>query len=486
MGVDDVNIQMLGLDGKILEIPRFNINYIAQYPVGKSLVTKILQQDKVPIISVRTIYDNKVVKLLKGWMIDHFENRISFLTVEGVETVIDIDHIWDIDIAGQDQDYLFPIVTTIPKLIHPYPYRECKKYPKQTTEDWVVYPQVLYSDHLSVKKELDRLQVGYRRVDTFYADKTFYPVPQIYRNVTSIAIGLNLNSRYGASEYRNNSFIPVLISENSEGPYGFQHIWITGSAAMKESVHEEPQTQIYFKMKSDFIHFSANFDMTRLLIGEEKYHWQEDELSNIDSRWNEMAHIGFGFDYLNYTFDIALLGIQYGIRYGDNFVNKSSMLLRYGLSFQNRFFKTNFFYGSGISEKEEYKGDRDGDTPEEQDYLDYLYREYQKRPDFFGRFTFYRLNLETDLASNLSMFYSLIYRDTDFSMEKNIEGEGMFNYQSSSFTNSVYLNYVFNYETSMAVFTAFEMIDQKGSDETSNDKDNFNIVKFGTSIALNF
>ena len=486
LGVDDVNVQLLDLNGQVLEIPRFNINYLAQYPVGKSLVAQILKQEKVPLISIRTIYENKVVKLLKGWMVDHSENKISFLTIEGAETVIDTNHIWDIDISTQDQDYQFSSVTVVPKLIHPYPYRECKKYSNQTSESWTVYPQVLHPDHISIKKELDRLQKGYRMLNNFNADKVFYPIPQIYKNDTTISIGAYLNSRYGASKYRNSSFIPGVVSEYSEGPYGFQRIWITGTSPLKGSVHEEPQTQISYRMKSDFIHFSINYDMTRMLIGDEKYHWQNEELDTLDDRWNETGHIGFGFDYHNYAIDVALLDTQYGVRYHEHFENKSVLLLRVGLSFQNRFFKTSLFYGSGISEKEEYKEERDGDTPEEQAYLDSLYLEYQKEPEFKGIFKFYRLNLETEVSNDWNLFYSLIIRNTDFSAEENIEGEGMFDYQSTSITNSVYLNYVFNYETSMTLFTAYEMIDQDGDDSDSSDSNKFNTIKIGTSIALIF
>ena len=486
LGVDDVNVQLLNLDGQVQEIPRFNINYIAQYPVGKPLVAQILKQDKVPIISIQTIFDNKVVKLLKGWMVDHSENKISFLTIEGVETVIDVNHIWDIDISLQNQDYQFPIVTAVPQLVHAYPYRECNKYSNQKSEIWTVYPQVLHPDHLSIKKELDRLQKGYQMLDTFYADKVFYPVPQVYKNSTAITIGAYLNSRYGASKYRNSSFIPAVVSEYSEGPYGFQRIWITGTNPLEGSVHEEPQTQISYKMKSDFIHFSVNYDMTRMLIGDEKYHWQDEELNSLDDRWNETGHIGFGFDYLNYTIDVALLNTQYAVRYHEHFVNKATMLLRFGLSFQNRFFKTSLYYGSGTSEKDEYRGDRDGDSPEEQAYLDALYLEYQKEPEYKGVFKYYRFNLETDLNNDLNLFYSLLIRNTDFTTEENIDGEGMFDYQSTSITNSVYLNYVFNYETNMTLFTAYEMIDQEGDDFDSSDSDKFNIIKIGTSIVLTF
>jgi hypothetical protein len=486
LGVDDVSVQLLNLDGQVQEIPRFNINYIAQYPVGKSVVSQILTQDKVSLISIRTIFENKIVKLLKGWMVDHSENKISFLTIEGVETVIDTNHIWDIDISPQSQDYHFPLETTVPKLVHPYPYRECNKQSNQKSESWTVYPQVLHPDHLSIKKELDRLQKGYRLLSSFYADKMFYPVPQIYNNDTAISIGAYLNSRYGASKYRNSSFVPAVTSEYSEGPYGFQSIWIAGSNPLKGSVHEEPQNQISYRMKSDFIHFSVSYDITRMLIGDEQYHWQEEELKSLDDRWNETGHISFGFDYLNYAIDVALLETQYGIRYHEHFVNKAVMLLRLGLNFQNRFVKTSLFYGSGTSEKDDYDKDRDGDTPEEQAYLDALYLEYQKKPEFKGKFKFYRLNLETDLSNELNLFYSLILRNADYYAEENIVGEGMFNYQSSSITNSVYLNYVFNFEMSMTLFTSLEMIDQEGDNADSSDSGKLNVIKIGTSIALTF
>ena len=261
LNVDDQDVEVVTLSGKFKTIPRFDIIYISQYSSGNLLVPVKENNESIDLISVKTIYENNLVELVRGWMIDYSEEQISFLTLEGKETVIDIDDIFDIEMLSMSERE-FSHVTNSNKIHfeHPYPFRTCNdSRDSGKKKQRIIFPQHLLEKPILIKKELDRMQEGYEQIRSYQSKKKFYPVPQIYKNQISLGIWLNAGNRHGISKSRQNSFIPFLASEFSEGPFGFQSTWVTGSFPMPYSFHEEPQTQLYYRMKSEFIHFSVQF-----------------------------------------------------------------------------------------------------------------------------------------------------------------------------------------------------------------------------------
>ena len=102
LSVDDAKIHLLNLQGDTKTIRRFEIIYIAQYPLGKFSIPRIGPSENLEIIEIKTLYGNKVVNLLEGWMTNYSDESISFFTTEGIETVVDKNHIWDIEIKEQN------------------------------------------------------------------------------------------------------------------------------------------------------------------------------------------------------------------------------------------------------------------------------------------------------------------------------------------------------------------------------------------------
>ncbi len=503
--VDDAETQLLTLGGEIRSIPRYQIIYMANYPVGILPVSRVSNPGVTEIVSLKTIYQDKIVELVQGWMINHSEDKISFLTISGEEMVVDVEDIWNIDflkpmITGTEINFEKEIEFHY-QLVHPYPFMHCKKEALENGTALenlrVIYPQHLLENHVLIKKELDRLSEGYARLRHYDRNRPFYPVPQIYSNLASIGVWATTGSRHGASQNRKNSFLPEITSELSEGPFDFQRILITGVGLMPYSVHEEPQSQIYYHLKSSYVHFSIMFDLNRALLGEEKYHWQPKDMEDHDERWNETQHTVVGFDYGNFAFEFYILDdFQYAASFGDHFFFDKVQLTKGGLFYHDRFVKVAIHHGWALDSKPEaIPASYSNDQP---DYIKTAIEEYNRllalKPDWSTSLDFYRLNLELLTWAELEPMFSLIYRSMDFEMKPSPEGlkeqtayqKGEFMHQGESFTAALYLNYTLSDQIKFKGYLSLESFSGKGGIDDLNDSISQNYAKAGFSVALSF
>jgi len=492
--VDDQKVQLVNTEGTIQSINRFDITYIAYYPLGSSPIHKVLNPEKVKVLQIKTLYKNRLVDHVQGWMIDYSENKISILNTEGKESIVDLFDIWDLE--------YFTLSEAVPleeeekvqsyNFYHPYPFMHCqKKDPSeestpQQEDKPVIYPQHLLGTPLLIKKELDRLKAGYEKIKNYHSDKQFYPVPQIFNNSTSIGVGLHFGSRYGASANRLSSFTPLFISELSEGPFGYQRIFVTGSAPMPYSVHEEAQTQMYYHLKADYIHFSIMYDPIRLFSGEQKYYWHLDDLSKYDDRLNQIFHVGGGFDFGPFSFDFTLTQIQYAIRHEDLFFTSRVDLNKFGLFYHNRYVKLDLYYGFFIDQKEDDIVIRDDDSPEEKAEKERLKRELAEKPAYYTDLRFYRVNLKLSFIKNFTPRYSFIYRSVDFYREKDWNSKGAFQYVSESYTNAIYGTLSMGQDLKLDGFLAVEAHVNKSGVERYSQSGSRTFIKGGVNISIQF
>ncbi|MBU1910557.1 MAG: hypothetical protein KJ726_10960, partial [Verrucomicrobia bacterium] len=107
-----------------------------------------------------------------------------------------------------------------------------------------------------IRRELDRLRKGYQELVDDIEDQKFYPVPQLYRNRTSLGFWGSLLSRYAASESRSNNLTPLLTNTYSSGPFRYQHIFFTGTTPNGLLLHNEAQTQVFYRFKAAYFHAS--------------------------------------------------------------------------------------------------------------------------------------------------------------------------------------------------------------------------------------
>ena len=131
--VDDSKIFLLDLKGEIKQMRRFDIIYMAYYPVGQLNIPKIEASEHINTTVIKTLYKNRVTFLLEGWMINYSDNKLSFLTTDGTETVIDNNVIWDISFKKHDRSIPFKNKDGEIQIhfVNPYPFAGCENKEKE-------------------------------------------------------------------------------------------------------------------------------------------------------------------------------------------------------------------------------------------------------------------------------------------------------------------------------------------------------------------
>ncbi|MBF0443724.1 MAG: hypothetical protein HQK54_17585, partial [Oligoflexales bacterium] len=163
VNVDESNVAILSLDGTIKTISRFDIIYLAYYPVGELPIAEVTNGDRQRGISVKTLFKDEIVDLVKGWPVDFSEEKISFLSLDGQETVIDRDSIWGIEVSEFAKVLKFSSSPKTYEYVHPYPFSRCPAEKLAGSVKGVVYPGQILGDRLIIKNELDRLMAGYEK-----------------------------------------------------------------------------------------------------------------------------------------------------------------------------------------------------------------------------------------------------------------------------------------------------------------------------------
>ena len=505
--VDENRVQMLGLDGAILDIPRYEIIYMSYYPLGEALkVPEMKEPTESKLYTIKTLHNGEVVDLVSGWLIDHSDDRFSFLSLTGVEQVVDAEDIWDLE-EGHPCRGECPARENKPAeleashlqlsrnqydLVHAYPFQDCnhESEHRQTEGNSLpkLFPQYLLSDRLLIKNELDRLQEGYNRLRQFEENKKFYPVPKLYGNGTELGFWVNVGSRYGASKNRNNSFIPFIHSELSEGPFQFQRVFLTGVAPIKNGIHEEPQFQATYSMKSSYVHFDIMLDVSRFNIGQEKYKWVSDEMEEQDDRVNEIFSASGGFDYGAWSVDMSILqNVYYAIRNGALFHRDDVLTSRFGALYLDRDLKIGVYYGGGSDKKPDLLPLKDGASKAEQAYIDTYNDELKSIPDFQAKLSWFRLNLDLLQYKKLFPRYSLIWRKLKFQREnEQLHLSGGFSYSSTSQTHTLYLDYPFLMDLRWSGYISYESVERNHETNGDQEDQDKTYPKAGISMAFLF
>jgi hypothetical protein len=238
----------------------------------------------------------------------------------------------------------------------------------------------------------------------------------------------------------------------SEGPFGFQRVLVAGAAPMPYSVHEEVQTQFYYRLKADYVHFSFNYDVSLLLIGG-GYAWVSDELGSKDERWNEVAHLAGGFDYARVAADLSLTSMQYAFRYLDNFFTQRAEMAKGGLFYRDAHLAIELYYGRALDRKPGAGELAQGSSDEE---IAKAEEELAKIPDFHTDLQLYRLNVGTGGPRADRFRYSLIYRKSAFRRLPDNNGDGAFRYRGETCTYAAWWRIALNGDLSMALMLSVE------------------------------
>lgn len=328
-------LTLLGLDGKVKVIPRYEVVSLAYYPATHVDFDPKPVHRAHPAMRIKTLQDGRLVTLVDGWPVDFNEERIAFINLEGQEVLVARDRIWSLD-------YLEDLPPLPPRkrpetinFVHPHAVGFCNESEHETAAT-AFYPQQFINDRIVIKRELDRLMENHQVVREYERDQIFYPVPELYKDRTVLGLWTSHGQKHGAAPGRPNNYTPVLVDELSLGPFSYQHILVTGAAPMPFSVHTEVQTQLYYRFKAAYFHASAMFDPNLLLVGEE-YFGQEGDLAadRPDARVWEFLMVELGFDLGPFALQLSPGGgVFLATRYGDLSSATGVPVFRFGPRFR--------------------------------------------------------------------------------------------------------------------------------------------------------
>lgn len=332
VSVNDRQVQLLNLEGQVVAVDRFEVIYHATYPLDTIPIKEVNQSGQAPRFKIYTYQGGEIRHLVTGWPVDFSQDKVSLLSLSGSEVVIDRTSIWQIEMDQSSQRATFERTNlSQSEFVHPYAFANCPVAPGKTNK---LYPQQLLSDPITIKRDFDRLAEGHRGLKKYVVTQKFYPVPEVYTNQTSLGMWLMTDSRYGASSNRKNNFTPLLVDERSAGPFGFQSEFKTGSGPILQSIHEETQTQVFYRFKADYFHMSLMADPNLLLVGG-KYKWSTNDLDNVDLRAVESTLVEMGFDYGAWALELYIgSAVAAGAKFGTEFDRVNMMLSRVGLRYQ--------------------------------------------------------------------------------------------------------------------------------------------------------
>jgi hypothetical protein len=456
--VENHNIYVLNLEGEIKKIPRYDIIAVAKYPLDQLPIAKLATDSKVikKHYRVKTFFKRQIVPLVEGWPINFSSDQISFLTLQGKEIAISRKSIWDIKKVETKKELTFSGASKKNfKFIHPANLKGCNGHDKNK-KTIAIYPQEYITDSITIKRRLDYLSEQEKEVEGYIREKNFYAVPQVYTNQSTLGFWMQMGSRHGKSRSRSNNGAPILETQFSDGPFGFQSMSLTGSSPNKYMIHEEAQTQFFYRFKVDYFHMGFMFDPNLILVGS-KYKWQADDLDHNDFRQNESSLLELGLDVGNFSF-IAIIHSKsrWGFKDGNNnFFYTSANFNRLGLSFQNHLFELQLFYWA----KDWASDDGFGVVDTSYDQIKY-------------DSTFFRANLDYDIDKDLSFLYSMIYKKVDSTHQ----GTSLIN--AKSLTNVIYGRYNINYKYQVGAMVSLE---KQEVEQVSN-----NHLKAGAKLSIRF
>lgn len=460
--VEPLEITFLTLNGNVKKIKRYEIINVSYYNSSFLPLASTARVDDIPSYIIKTRRGNEIVKLLQGWPVEFTNDKISFISSDGSDILINRDNIWDIaEVAIDSKIEKAKILTNTFQFYPPYQFKECdfnETYPNGKGSKLItLYPQQTLSEPITIKKEFDRLYQGYDTIHQYVREKQFYGVPQVYGNLATLGLWLNRGSRYGSSSSRTSNLLPFIVNEKSAGPYSYQHQMITGVAPIPKSTHEEPQSQFTYQFKASYFHLMAMIDPNIILVGN-NYSWKQVDFDTNDIKFNDTFGFEFGFDYDAFAIGFRSQTLSYGALYDDYFTYGTSSLGSTNLSYHNHLFKIDFTSGAS-ADAEERK--------------DVIKNNIKSVVTTSFNFKFNRINLDLTLFDKWLYSYSLIQKQSQFGTFIN----------ANSTTHAVYLNYKYGPRYLLGGFIAAET--QNVNTLNTDSKTHF-YPKLGASASLKF
>lgn len=421
--VDQESVFILNKDGNLKKISRYSVIATANYATQEFPAHDINFNQYVVkqyVIEVKS-EDRNTYYTRQGWPISLSKKNILLLDKQGNEILISKKKINKISTVPSMPKYEFGKTLNNYKFLHPTLLSKCptENNVKNRGEILSIPPQEFTNDIAKIQSIFNQFDSNIKKLQNYQRQQVFYPTPEVYKNQTSISLWGIAGSRHGSGKGRANNGVPVLETQYSADTFDYQHIIYTGSAPNAYTIHEETQTQFYYNFKADYFQMAIFIDPA-LFLASSNIKWQREDFEINRDKNYEVIFSKIGFDVGHWSFYVIPSFVRTGIRdVNDQFYSVGYNLLKYGVSYRNDLFQTDFLMGSGESDFEYAE-------TIEQDLL--------------------RINLNYFYSKKLEFSYSFIKRDINYNND----------YQSASITNSSTIRYNYSQKYHLSILGSIE------------------------------
>ncbi|MCB0361206.1 MAG: hypothetical protein KDD35_00700, partial [Bdellovibrionales bacterium] len=158
--VSDHSLGFLSLDGKLKEIPKHEVIYLAAYPTDILPMSQFKNPGELELYRIFSLsLKGKLTEIVKGWPIGFTDDKLAFLESNGQESVLSRRSLFKItkERVTVPQRFSQSIDFRQYRFIHPYQFRDCPKdeFAKGRVE---IFPQQILSQPIAIKREFDHFQ----------------------------------------------------------------------------------------------------------------------------------------------------------------------------------------------------------------------------------------------------------------------------------------------------------------------------------------
>jgi hypothetical protein len=249
--VDDVNVELLSLEGELRTMTRDRINYLVLHNSFENPIPDIHYTEKLRKYGKKIFIQDISRADFQGWPVKLVENLVVFMDVTGKNHVVDLNHILRI---RPFDDTSSPKTLNYKSLTFSYSDSGSQCLEKQSHKNGLIASRVL-GDKIQISEFLNTFENGYENIDSFQERTYLYAKPFLFDK-------LDKNSRLGIVfnqndlEQQQREKIPLYFQWTTGNSYNFQSFNRIGNIRSDLTGTAEPLLLWQSEVKSHFFHAS--------------------------------------------------------------------------------------------------------------------------------------------------------------------------------------------------------------------------------------
>ena len=314
VNVDDADIQLIDLSGKILRIQKTQLNAILVFNTLQSPI-KTLHLTPEAQELLKDVYikeDDRAV--LRGWAVKFIEELVIFYDIHGKTHVLNlfdisrlrpVKHLEGREWENSSYKEVVLNLSGVPSL--------CPNIQSNGTAG--VRPTQIITDKIRMSEFLSKFQKGFARLASFQERTYLYAKPYLFEKRSKLGIVI-----YKRFEENSRPVMPMYYQWSSGQPYRFQSFTVLGSSHIEWVPNLEPVFAVRSDLKSHIFNASFAGNIIALPAGE-SYFFAAESFTIPDSDISLNTHFNYlalmGGDWGPYSFSFGSFYPVYLVKVND-------------------------------------------------------------------------------------------------------------------------------------------------------------------------